>query len=98
VAQLDVFIEKLVPGRSKELRASHDQELKATTMLGMKISEASGKIRDGSVHDNSDDAHEKIWAGVLEMETRFTGLTPDDETPVIAAPSQILEQMIGKKI
>jgi hypothetical protein len=32
------------------------------------------------------------------METRFTGLTPDDETPVIAAPSQILEQMIGKKI
>ena len=97
-AQLDVFVEKLVPGRSKELRASHEKELKATTMLGMKISEASGKIRDGSVQDNSDDAHEKIWAGVLEMETRFTGLTPDDETPVIAAPSQILEQMIGKKI
>jgi hypothetical protein len=67
-------------------------------MLGMKISEASGKIRDGGVDDNSDDAHESVWAGVLEMETRFTGLTPDDETPVIAAPSQILEQMIGKKI
>ena len=98
VAQLDAFIEKLVPGRSKELRASHDKELKATTMLGMKISEASGKIRDGSVHDNSDDANEKIWAGVLQMETRFTGLTPDDETPVIATPSTILEQMIGKKI
>jgi nitroimidazol reductase NimA-like FMN-containing flavoprotein (pyridoxamine 5'-phosphate oxidase superfamily) len=98
VAQLDVFIEKLVPGRSKELRASHDQELKATTMLGMKIVEASGKIRDGSVHDNGDDINEKIWAGVLEMETRFTGLTPDDGTPVIAAPSQLLEQMIGKKI
>ena len=97
-AQLDAFAEKLVPGRSKELRASHDQELKATTMLGMKIIEASGKIRDGSVNDNSDDANEKIWAGVLEMETRFTGLTPDNETPVIAAPSQLLEQMIGKKI
>ena len=98
VTQLDAFVEKIVPGRSKELRASHDQELKATTMLGMKIIEASGKIRDGSVHDNSDDANEKIWAGVLEMETRFTGLTPDEETPVIAAPSQLLEQMIGKKI
>jgi nitroimidazol reductase NimA-like FMN-containing flavoprotein (pyridoxamine 5'-phosphate oxidase superfamily) len=97
-AQLNAFAEKLVPGRSKELRASHDQELKATTMLGMKIIEASGKIRDGSVNDNSDDANEKIWAGVLEMETRFTGLTPDNETPVIAAPSQLLEQMIGKKI
>ena len=98
VAQLDAFIEKLVPGRSKELRASHDKELKATTMLGMKISEASGKIRDGSVHDNSDDANEKIWAGVLHIETRFTGMTPDDETPVIASPTQVLEQMIGKKI
>jgi hypothetical protein len=98
VAQLDVFIEKLVPGRSKELRASHDKELKATTMLGMKISEASGKIRDGGVDDNEEDAGEKIWAGVLELESRFTKLIPDGDTPVIAMPSQALEQMIGKKI
>jgi hypothetical protein len=98
VAQLNAFIEKLVPGRSKELRGSHDQELKATTLLGMKISEASGKIRDGGVHGNDQDAAEKIWAGVLEIETRFTGLTPDHETPVIAAPSTLLEQMIGKRI
>mgnify|MGYP003349580242 FL=1 len=53
---------------------------------------------DGSVHDNSDDAQEPIWAGVLEIETRMTGLTPDAETPVIAAPSKTLEQMIGKRI
>jgi nitroimidazol reductase NimA-like FMN-containing flavoprotein (pyridoxamine 5'-phosphate oxidase superfamily) len=98
VAQLDVFVEKLVPGRSKELRASHDKELKATTMLGMKISEASGKIRDGGVDDNEEDAGEKIWAGVLELESRFTKLIPDSDTPVIAMPSQALEQMIGKKI
>jgi hypothetical protein len=98
VAQLDIFVEKLVPGRAKELRASHDQELKATTMLGMKISEASGKIRDGGVDDNEEDAGEKIWAGVLELESRFTKLIPDGDTPVIAMPSQALEQMIGKKI
>jgi hypothetical protein len=98
VDQLDVFIEKLVPGRSQELRASHDKELKATTMLGMKISEASGKIRDGGVHGNDDDAGEKIWAGVLEIETRFTGLTPDPEIQVTTPPSQLLELLIGKKI
>ena len=98
VDQLDVFIEKLVPGRSQELRASHDKELKATTMLGMKISEASGKIRDGGVHGNDDDAGEKIWAGVLEIETRFTRLTPDQEIQVITPPSQLLELLIGKKI
>jgi nitroimidazol reductase NimA-like FMN-containing flavoprotein (pyridoxamine 5'-phosphate oxidase superfamily) len=98
IAQLDAFVEKLVPGRSKELRASHDRELKATTLLGMTIAEASGKVRDGGVHGDDDDAHEKIWAGVLELETRFTRLKPDDETPVIAAPSQALERMVGKKI
>jgi len=98
VGQLNIFIEKLVPGRSKELRASHDQELKATTLLGMTIAEASGKIRDGGVDGSEEDAGEKIWAGVLEVESRFTKLIPDGDTPVIAAPSQILEQMIGKKI
>lgn len=98
VAQLNAFIEKLVPGRSKDLRDSHEQELKATTLLGMKINEASGKIRDGGVHGNDEDAGENIWAGVLEIETRFTGLTADRETPVITAPSTLLAQMIGKKI
>ena len=98
VAQLNAFIEKLVPGRSKDLRDSHEQELKATTLLGMKINEASGKIRDGGVHGNDEDAGESIWAGVLEIETRFTGLTADRETPVITAPSTLLAQMIGKKI
>ena len=98
VRQLDAFIEKLVPGRSHELRASTEQELKATTMLGMKIVEASGKIRDGGVHGNDDDASEKIWSGILELETRFTGLTPDTETPVIAGPSENLKKIVGKKI
>ena len=97
-AQLDAFVEKLVPGRSKELRASHDQKLKATTMLGMKIVEASGKIRTGSVHDNPDDSQEKVWAGVLGIETRFTGLTPDDETPVLVEAAENLRKLLGKVI
>ena len=98
VAQLDAFVDKLVPGRSRELRAAHDQELKATTLLGMTIREASGKIRDGGVHGNDDDAGEKIWAGVVEIEARYTRLVADQDPPVIAAPSTTLEQMIGKKI
>ena len=74
------------------------QELKATTLLGMTIREASGKIRDGGVHGNDDDAGEKIWAGVVEIEARYTRLVADQDPPVIAAPSTTLEQMIGKKI
>lgn len=95
VAQLDAFIDKLVPGRSTLLRRPTDQEIKATTVLGMTISEASGKIRTGGVHGNPDDAHEQIWAGVLGVETRLTELLADEETPVTVAPDDSLKNLLG---
>jgi nitroimidazol reductase NimA-like FMN-containing flavoprotein (pyridoxamine 5'-phosphate oxidase superfamily) len=98
VRQLDAFIEKLTPGRTNELRAATEQELKATTLLGMTITEASAKIRTGGVHDNPDDANEKIWAGVLAVETRFTELHPDLETPVTVPASERLQSLLGKLI
>ena len=98
VAQLDAFINKLIPGRAAELRASTEQEMKATTLLGMLITEASGKIRNGGVHDNPDDAQEKIWAGVLEVNTYFGDLHPDQDTQVIAEPSASLSGLTGKKL
>jgi len=94
-AQLDAFIEKLVPGRTEVLRASTEQELKATTVLGMTITEASAKIRTGGVHDNPDDANEQVWAGVLGVETRLTTLVPDEETPVLVAPEESLRKRLG---
>jgi nitroimidazol reductase NimA-like FMN-containing flavoprotein (pyridoxamine 5'-phosphate oxidase superfamily) len=98
VAQLDAFIDKLIPGRAAELRTSTEQEMKATTLLGMTIAEASGKIRNGGVDDNPDDAQEKIWAGVIEINTFFGALHPDAETPVIAEPSANLSGLTGKKL
>lgn len=98
VQQLDAFVEKLAPGRSKELRRSHDQELKATTMLGMDIREASGKVRDGGIGDHPDDAQERVWAGVVAIETRLTALLPDGDTPVLVDPSPSLRALIGKKL
>ena len=98
VIQLNAFVDKLVPGRAADLRASTEQELKATTVLGMTISEASGKIRTGGVHGNPDDDHEKVWAGVLGIETRFTDLTPDGETPVLVEPADNIRRLLGKVI
>ena len=93
--QLDAFVDKLVPGRAADLRASTEQELKATTVLGMTITEAAGKIRTGGVHDNPDDASEQVWAGVLGVETRLTTLVPDEETPVLVAPEESLRKLLG---
>lgn len=98
VVQLDAFVDKLVPGRTADLRASTEQELKATTLLGMTITEASGKIRTGGVHDNPDDKNEQVWAGVLGIETRFTDLIPDGETPVLVEPAENIRRLLGKVI
>lgn len=98
VAQLDAFIDKLIPGRAAELRTSTEQEMKATTLLGMTITEASGKIRSGGVDDNPDDAHEKVWAGVIEINTLFGALHADEDTPVLAEPSANLSGLTGKKL
>jgi nitroimidazol reductase NimA-like FMN-containing flavoprotein (pyridoxamine 5'-phosphate oxidase superfamily) len=98
VVQLDAFVDKLVPGRAADLRVSTDQELKATTLLGMTITEASGKIRTGGVHDNPDDSNERVWAGVLGVETRFTELTPDDETPVLVEAAENIRRLLGRVI
>ncbi|MFZ9767525.1 MAG: pyridoxamine 5'-phosphate oxidase family protein [Candidatus Limnocylindrus sp.] len=98
VVQLDTFIDKLVPGRSKDLRRSTELELKATTVLGMTIAEASGKIRTGGVHGNPDDDQEKVWAGVLGIETRFTEVIPDNETPVLAEVAENIRRLRGKVI
>jgi hypothetical protein len=35
---------------------------------------------------------------VLGVETRFTELTPDDETPVLVEPAENLRRLLGKVI
>jgi nitroimidazol reductase NimA-like FMN-containing flavoprotein (pyridoxamine 5'-phosphate oxidase superfamily) len=52
---MDNFIDRIYPDRSKLIRQPNAQEFKATTMLGMEIETASGKIRDKHVADEEED-------------------------------------------
>ena len=45
LVKLEAFVERLYPGRWQEPRAVNAKELKATTVLGMHIDEASAKVR-----------------------------------------------------
>lgn len=59
---LDAMIDRFYPGRSAELRPSTEQELKATTVIGMEIAEASAKVRSKGVGDDESDLALPIYA------------------------------------
>lgn len=76
-AKLDQFINGLWPGRAGILRPNTAQELKGTTVLGLKIDEASAKVRAGDPVDDDEGYALPIWAGVIPVETRVLPPVPD---------------------
>ena len=65
--KMERFVERVYPGRWKDLRPVTKQELKATTVLGMHIEEASAKVRTGPPVDDDEDYALPIWAGVVPI-------------------------------
>ncbi|KVM10869.1 hypothetical protein WJ56_22495 [Burkholderia ubonensis] len=80
-AALDTFLERLAPGRSREVRPGDANELAATTVLRIPLEEAACKVRSGGPEDGEDDLSLPVWAGVLPL-----ALQP--QAPVVdAAPT-----------
>jgi nitroimidazol reductase NimA-like FMN-containing flavoprotein (pyridoxamine 5'-phosphate oxidase superfamily) len=65
--QLELFTERMFPGRWKELRPVTAQELKATTVLQMRIDDGAAKIRSGPPKDDAEDYAWPVWAGVVPV-------------------------------
>jgi len=61
---LEVFTNKMCPGRWNDVRKPNDGEWKATLVLGFAIKEASAKVRVGPPKDDEEDYDLNIWAGV----------------------------------
>jgi nitroimidazol reductase NimA-like FMN-containing flavoprotein (pyridoxamine 5'-phosphate oxidase superfamily) len=76
-AALDSYLDRFLPHRNRELRPISSQELKATTVLGMTIEEASAKIRTGPPKDDEPDYDLPVWAGVVPVRQVFGDLVPD---------------------
>lgn len=68
LAALKGFTERLSPGRWDGLRPVTAQELKATSVLAMTITEASAKVRTGPPGDDAEDVSWPIWGGVLPVQ------------------------------
>ena len=67
---LRVISDNLIRGRWDEVRQPSEQELKATAVMKLAITEASAKVRTGPPKDEKEDYDLPIWAGILPLETR----------------------------
>ncbi len=73
---LRTISEHLIPGRWQEVRPPSPQELKATQVVALPITEASAKLRTGPPIDDKEDLGIDVWAGVLPL-----ALLPGDPVP-----------------
>ncbi len=64
---LRAFTEKIVPGCWDEARRPNEQELKATSILRLPLSEVSAKVRSRPPQDDAPDYALPVWAGVIPM-------------------------------
>lgn len=63
------LIDRIYPGRSAQLRAATRKEIAATLIVGMKIEQASAKVRDVMMGDDEADYDHPVWTSVIKVET-----------------------------
>jgi nitroimidazol reductase NimA-like FMN-containing flavoprotein (pyridoxamine 5'-phosphate oxidase superfamily) len=74
--QLEIFINRIAPGRWETLRPMQAKELKATGIMSMPIDEGSAKVRAAPPADDEEDYDWPVWAGVLPLHRHWSGAQP----------------------
>jgi hypothetical protein len=69
LAGLDVLTDRLLPGRTDEVRRPSARELAATMVLAVPIEHWSLKVADGFSEDGPTDVAGPAWAGVVPLLT-----------------------------
>ena len=94
---LEIFTEKLIPGRWDDARQPATNELKATKIVSIPIDLASAKVRTGPPGDDDEDYELDVWAGILPIRTVFGELEADPLlNKGISPPQYLLDYANGK--
>lgn len=87
---LEIFTNKMQPGRWDDIRKPNDGEWKATMVLKFKIEEASAKVRTGGPIDDDEDYDLNIWAGVVPLKIERHAVITDAKLKAgISLPSYL---------
>ena len=68
---LDAIVNRMIPGRSDEIREATELELRATRVVAIPLDEASAKVRIGEPNDDPSDLGGTAWAGVVPIGVRI---------------------------
>lgn len=87
---LEIFTEKMCPGRWADVRKPNEGEWKATMVISFEIKEASAKVRVGPPKDDEEDYDLNIWAGVQPLQLVRKSVIPDPALKAgVALPSYL---------
>jgi len=75
---LEVFTNKMCPGRWDDIRKPNSTEWKGTMVIAFDLEEASAKVRIGGPKDDDEDYDLNVWAGVQEVKIVRGQLIPDE--------------------
>ncbi len=76
-AALEAISENILEERWADSRLPTEKELNVTSVIEIRIKQASAKIRTGDPSDDKKDYELPIWAGILPVETHFGEPVPD---------------------
>jgi hypothetical protein len=94
---LAAVVDRLYPGRTATLRPNDPQEVKAVTVIGMRIEDASAKVRAKNVADDEEDYALPIWAGVVGIRTMIGVDDPCPRLqPDVARPDNLAAYRQGR--
>ncbi|WP_185973439.1 MULTISPECIES: pyridoxamine 5'-phosphate oxidase family protein [unclassified Mesorhizobium] len=92
-------VDRFYPGRSETLRPISAQEAKATMVIGMRIEEASAKVRAKGVGDDEEDYGHPVWAGVIPVRTVIGAAEPCPRLlPGIERPRNLAGYAEGERL
>jgi nitroimidazol reductase NimA-like FMN-containing flavoprotein (pyridoxamine 5'-phosphate oxidase superfamily) len=74
---LNRFVDRVVAGRSSEVRPMSEQEQRLTMLVAVSMDEASAKVSAGPTDDESDDQMLPVWSGTVPARLVFDTPVPD---------------------
>ncbi|HYO63533.1 MAG TPA: pyridoxamine 5'-phosphate oxidase family protein [Pyrinomonadaceae bacterium] len=83
---LHALTDHIVPGRWADVREPNEAEMRATSVLRLRLDEASAKIRTGPPVDDEEDYALGVWAGVVPLRMQAGTPEADPRLPPGVAP------------